>query len=237
MQCSSLRQTAATVVMGFITLTAVSTFAGTDAKIEQLRSWGTCSACAGAGGTGRPVNHWLAYGIASPSLDGAATQFTINGGFPFADATWWNQLGGKAVSHFTYDLNFFIKDTGSAEALEFDVNQSVDGRKFIFGTQCGVNYDHQWDVWDPAGHTWRQTGIPCTVQANTWNHLTWQLYRAGGYVNYYSVTLNGVTSYVGRAYSSIPSGAYELNVAFQMDQTRGHVPYSVWLNGVTLYSW
>jgi hypothetical protein len=178
------------------------------------------------------------YGVSSPSLDGGATQFVINGGFAYADAIWWKQLGGDSTAtHFVYDAYFYITDTGASEALEFDVNQSTGGRKYTFGTQCGVNYDRQWDVWDTAGGRWRPTGVSCNLLPNTWNHYTGEFYRANGRTYVVSITLNGVKSYVNASYNSIPSGAYEVNVAFQMDQTAVHRAYSVWLNKVSLTSW
>lgn len=227
-----------TLIIITLTLLFTSAFAGNFPSIEQMGGWQTCSSCAGAGGVGPGVNHGISYGVASPSLDGAATQFTVNGGFPYADAIWWKQLGGdNTATHFVYDLYFYIADTGASEALEFDVNQSVGGRKYTYGTQCGVNYDRQWDVWDTAGKHWRPTGVPCNVLPNTWNHYTGEFYRANGRTYVVSITLNGVKSYVNASYSSMSSGAYEVNVAFQMDQTGVHRPYSVWLDKVSLTSW
>ncbi len=225
-------------VLATLSFCASSSLANSYYNIENMSPWSTCSSCAAAGGTGPGVYHWVNYWAGSPSLDGSSAQFYISGGFPYADAIWWKQLGGNGgATHFTYDLYFYIKNPSASEALEFDINQSTGGRKYIFGTQCGVHYDYQWDVWDPANHTWRKTGVPCSVKAYAWNHLTWQVYRSNGWVHYVSVTLNGVKSYINRSYYSAGSSAYEINVAFQMDQTSAHVPYSVWLDKVTLNYW
>lgn len=219
-------------------LFSASAFAGSFPSIERWMPWQTCASCALAGGSGPSVNHYMWAGVTSPSLDGDSTQFVINGGFPYADAIWWKQLGGDSnAAHFLYDLYFYIADTGASEALEFDVNQSTGGRKYTFGTQCGVNYDHQWDVWDTAGYHWRPTGVPCNVLPNTWNHYTGEFYRANGRTTVVSITLNGVKSYVNATYNSIPSRAYEVNVVFQMDQTAVHRAYSVWLDQVSLNTW
>jgi hypothetical protein len=206
-------------------------------NIDTMGAWETCSSCALAGGQGPEVAHGMGP-AGNPSLDGTSAEFNIAGSFPYADAIWWKQLGAKpGATHFVYDLCFYVKDRDAAEALEFDVNQSTDGRKYIFGTQCGINYDHQWAVWDPAGVAWRPTGIPCSFPAYQWNHVRAEFYRANGQVNYVAITLNGDTHNVGRSYSSISSGESEVNVAFQMDQTIEHRPFSAWLDKVSLSWW
>jgi hypothetical protein len=205
-------------------------------NIDQMQGWETCDRCAGAGGTGPSVPHYVAYGISSPSMDGQSVQFTNAGTMPYSDAIWWKQLGADDnVTHFVYDLYFYIKDPRQAEALEFDVNQSAGGLKYIFGTQCGINEDHQWDVW--GNNRWIPTGVGCPVNAYAWNHLTAEFYRQNGMVHYVAITLNGNKAYINRAYGAVGSGANEINVAFQMDQVIWHPTFSVWLDRVNLTQW
>lgn len=204
--------------------------------IDNMGGWETCTTCAGENGTGPNVPHYVGYGISNPAMDGRSAQFTNAGTVAYSDAIWWKQLGGNdSVSHFVYDLYFYVKDPAAAQALEFDVNQSVGGRKYIFGTQCGVNGDHQWDVW--GNNRWNATGIGCSVNAYSWNHLTLEFSRANGNLNFVSVTLNGNKSYINRSYGSIGSSVSEVNVAFQMDQTIVHRTYSAWLDKVSLNTW
>jgi hypothetical protein len=237
-QRRSLRSFAGCAVIAPLFLLVSTGLATNLPNIENMAPWETCSSCALRGGAGASVAHSVAYNVPSPSLSGSSTQFNISGSFPYANAVWWKQLGGNdSATHFTYDLYFYIKNPGASEALEFDVNQSTGGRKYIMGTQCGINYDHQWDVWDTAGRTWRPTSIPCTVNAYAWNHLTEEFYRANSRIYYVSLTINGTKYYINRNYASISSGASEINVAFQMDQTGARIPYSVWLDNVTLNYW
>lgn len=208
----------------------------THSDIDHMTGWDTCSRCAGEGGTGPATPHYIAYNISSPAMDGRSLKFTNAGTVAYSDAIWWKQLGASGSStHFVYDLYFYIKDVGASQALEFDVNQSVGGRRYIFGTQCGVNHDHQWDVWG-GGH-WNPTGIGCSVNPYMWNHLVAEFYRANGKVYYVAVTLNGSKHYINRSYGSIASGAQDLNTAFQMDQTSVHRTYDAWLDKVTLKHW
>ena len=205
-------------------------------KVETMQGWETCSTCAGEGGTGPATPHWVRYNVSSPSMDGSAAQFTNAGTVPYSDAIWWRQLGGNSgASNFVYDLYFYVNDARAAQALEFDVNQSVGGKKYIWGTQCGVAWDRQWSVW--GNGKWNPTGIGCNVIPNSWNHVTLEFSRANGGVNFISATLNGQKNYINRSYVPIGSRVNEINVAFQMDQTGSPRPFSAWLNKVSLNYW
>ncbi|HYG98096.1 MAG TPA: Ig-like domain-containing protein [Terriglobales bacterium] len=205
-------------------------------NIDSMGGWDTCARCAGHGGTGPATPHYVTYNVRSPSMDGASAKFVNAGVVSYSNAIWWKQVGARDSStHFIYDLYFYIKDVGASQALEFDVNQSVGGRRYIFGTECGVSYNRQWSVW--GNNRWNPTGIGCSITPYTWNHLVEESYRANGRVHIVSITLNGKKHYVNRSYDSIPSGARDLNVAFQMDQTAAHRAYGAWLDKVTLKHW
>src|SRR6267142_1546873 len=77
--------------------------ATTRSDIDQMSGWQSCSVCAGAGGSGPSMSHYMKQNIASPSMDGRAAQFSISGG-RYANALWWKQLGANdAASNFVYD--------------------------------------------------------------------------------------------------------------------------------------
>jgi hypothetical protein len=207
-------------------------------NVNSIGGWSNCGACAGAGGAGPTVPYSLTQYVSSPSIDGHAAHFWIGGRTPYGDALWWKELGANAnVSHFTYDVYFYYKNAGAPQALEFDMNQNVGGRRYIFGTQCNIAAK-QFDVWNTAGAYWMHTGVPCGAPPTyTWNHLTWQYERVNGQTHFISVTLNGKTSYVNRYGGSRAAGGGELNVAFQMDENRNAVNYDVWLDKLTLTAW
>ncbi len=209
----------------------------TYSNIDQMTGWQSCGACAGIGGNGPVGTYWMKQFVSSPSMDGASAQF-YNGGKAWGNALWWKQLGANAgVSHFAYDLYFYINYPGNAQALEFDVNQSVNSKKYIFGTQCNVAAG-QWDVWNTAGNYWVHTGIGCTAPpAYKWNHLTLEFQRVGGQTLFVAVTLNGVKKYINRYYNAKAVSAQELNVAFQMDLKGAGAGYTVWLDKVRLVAW
>lgn len=209
-------------------------------NIDQMTGWQNCTVCAGAGGNGPSASFSMTQFVTSPSMDGQSAHFWIGGSTPYSDALWWKQLGAQSgATHFIYDVYFYYKNANAPQALEFDVNQSVGGIKYIFGTQCDIKGSHQWDVWDGADKRWTPTGIACPAPPTyTWNHLTLEFYRSA--VNqgtFVSVTLNGVKSYINRTYKQIPSGASELNIAFQMDGNGSQQAYDVWLDKASLRYW
>jgi hypothetical protein len=175
----------------------------------------------------------------SPSLDGSAATFWLGGNVPWGAALWWKQLGpNDGVSHFVYDMQFYVNNVQVAQGLEFDVNQSVGGLKYIFGTECDARTNGGWRIWDTANAHWMQTEQTCQVNANAWNHLTWEFERIGNQTHFIAVTLNGYRQVVDKYYYARPVGnAREINVAFQMDGDEHEDNYQAWLDKVTLYYW
>jgi hypothetical protein len=209
-------------------------------NIDQMTGWGSCDACAGIGGSGPSASFSMSINQSSPSLDGRSAVFFLGGSTPYSDALWWKQLGGNSsVRNFVYELYFYVKNPSASQALEFDVNQSLNGKKFIFGTQCDYKNHKDWDVWDTANGVWVKTGIACTPpQAYTWNHLVLEFQRTtGGKAMFLAVTLNGKKSYINSSYYPKSSNAYELNTAFQMDGNSTMTDYSTWVDKMRLIAW
>jgi len=216
--------------------TSTTTSGTTIYNIDQKSGWQNCGTCAGAGGNGATASHSLTQYVSSPSLDGNSAQFWIGGGTAYADALWWNQLGANsAIHHFVYDLYFYMTNSNPVQALEFDVNQSTGGHKYIMGTQCNVAAS-QWDVWNTAGAYWVHTGVYCGRPSTyKWHHLTWEVERTtGNQIHFIAVTLDGVKSYINKYYYPFSSSANEINVAFQMDVNSTAVSYSTWIDRMSL---
>lgn len=210
----------------------------TKTSIEKMSGWQSCSTCAGAGGNGPSMTHYMKQGISSPSMGGTSAEYGIQPTVKYGDALWWKQLGASSSSHnFQYDVNYYLKNPGASQALEFDVNQSVGGHKFIFGTQCNIAA-HSYDVWSAATH-WVHTGIPCGAPAAyKWHHITLEFQRtSAGKVMFVSVTIDGNKKYINRSFSPQSSGVTELNVAFQMDGNQYKQGYQSWLENVSLKYW
>ena len=173
-------------------------------------------------------------------MDGASTKFSISGTTPYANALWWRQLGGKDSAHnFTYDLYYYVKNPTAPQALEFDVNQTVGSKWFVFGTECVLKGTPHWDVYDPYNHRWVATSIACKVpKVYTWNHVVIEFHRSStGKNQFISVTINGIKSYFNRSYTPKAGNSSTVNVAFQMDMNSSATDYSVWLDKVKLTYW
>lgn len=205
-------------------------------NIDQKSGWQSCGACAGQGGNGPVVPYSMTQGRSNPSMDGNAGEFWIGGTTPYASALWWNQLGAQpGASHFIYDLYFYVVNPSAAQALEFDINQSVNGRKYIFGTQCNPRGDGQWDVWDAIAGQWKPTGVGCSApSAYTWHHVTIEAARSGAQTQFIAITLDGNKHYINRYYGTQSSSVQELNVAVQLDTNYAATNYSMWTDKISL---
>jgi uncharacterized protein YkuJ len=127
------------------------------------------------------------------------------------------------------------------QALEFDVNQTINNTRWVFGTECNFKADGKWDVWDAQGGgvgAWVATEVPCMASAfpaNTWNHLIWNFERVGNQVHYISVAVNGqVYNLDIYQQNQLAWSMEDIDVAFQMDMDSLHDPYTVWLDNVNL---
>jgi hypothetical protein len=228
-------------VLAVFALLASSAFAGTTYyNIDQKSGWESCSVCAGAGGDGPSASHSTKSGVSSPSRDGNSRKFFLGGSTPYSNALWWKQLGpNSGIRNFKYDLYYYITNPSAAQALEFDVNQSVNGKKYIFGTECDIKGTKVWKVYDPYNRKWRTTSIACSYpKAYTWHHVTLEFRRqSDGKTGFVAVTINGSKHYFNRAYAPHSTSASEINVAFQMDGNKYQTDYTVWVDSMKLSIW
>lgn len=226
-----------------MSIDATSTNTWSTAKIEDLTGWQWCSKLLNgsvcAAGVGEAVS-WMAPHQTSPSLDGSSSQFFLGGATGYSNALWWKSLGAHdTFSHFQYDFWVYVANPTLPESLEFDVNQSFGGHRWIFGTQCDFKSSGKWDLWDARSGKWQPSAVPChQFPANTWTHVVWNFERVGTQVHYVSLQLNGVTIPVNVYWNYQASyGGQDVNVAFQMDGDFRQDPYHVWLDKVTLSGW
>jgi hypothetical protein len=215
-------------------------------NIQSMGGWQSCSAVfppssarAGqicAAGLGTAVST-MTPNQGSPSLDGQSAKFTLAGPAPYSNELWFNPLGGGSnVSHFVYDLDFYIDNPAAPQALEFDVNQTFGGQRWTWGTECNFNGSGKWDIWDPLNEKWVPTQVDCKpFPANTWIHLVWTFERVNGQTHYISIAVNDVTTSINQFFQPQPQWTLEdIDVAFQMDGNFQQQPYTVWLDKVTL---
>lgn len=235
---------------GYISATLVKVTVTSQAQttikdIQTMPGWQSCSAVfpAGSGrdgqicaaGLGTAVST-MTEGQATPSMDGKSAKFTMGGPQPYSNMLYFNPVaGGDNVSHFIYDLYFYVDNPTAPQALEFDINQTFGGNRWVWGSECNFNGSGKWDIWnDLTG--WQPTQFDCKpFPANTWIHLVWNVERVGNQVHYISLTVGDQVLNVDTYFPNQPNWTLEeIDVAFQMDGNFAQQPYNVWLDEVNL---
>lgn len=213
-------------------------------------SYSICSSCQPGG----PQVTWSASpGVSSPSITGSATRFDLGGQTQFADALWNNHLVGDFSSHglfdpnqsiassvhnFIYDVYFWVSDLSASQAVEFDINQFVNGQSYIWGHECRIAGGNQWDIWDDQGMKWHPTGIGCYPQGNAWNHLVLQVQRTSdGHLLFQSISLNGINKTLNYYESPTSTSWHGITVNYQMDGNQWQKPYTVYLDQLNFTYW
>lgn len=214
--------------------------------IQDQSGWSDCSATIGgnftcAAGLGQAVA-WMAENQTTPSVSGASAEFHLGGAVGYSNNLWWKNLDtNSTATHFEYDFWLLAPDPSLPQALEFDVNQSFGGTRWVFGTECNLDGNGRWDVWDaspPNGH-WAPSQLGCPRLApNTWAHFVWHFERVADQVHYVKLTVNG-TDYTVDMYQATQQNwnSNQLTVAVQLDGNSTQQPYSVFIDNVTLTYW
>ena len=209
-----------------------------------------CSSCVPGG----PQTTWsMTQGVSSPSLSGNSARMDVGGQTVYSDGLWNNHLIGDFssrglpdtyrtiipnVHNFTYDVYFYATDISVSQALEFDINQFVNGQSFIWGHECRIAGGNEWDIWDNPGQKWHPTGIPCNPVSNSWNHLVIQAQRTSdNRLLFQSISLNGQTATLNYYENPTPTTWYGITINYQQDGNYKQQPYSIWLDKLTFTYW
>lgn len=209
--------------------------------------FGICSTCTSSGSK---VKWSWNQGISSPSTDGISTKSAYNGGSTqWADILWNNHLIGDfssqglpdtsktlapSLHNFTYDVYFWVGNVNDSQALEFDINQFVNGKSYIWGHECRIDGGHQWDTWSNPGQKWVPSGVSCNPVSNSWNHLTINVQRTSdGHLLFHTITLNGKVATLNRYDTPTNTNWYGITVNYQMDSDYYKTPYAVYLDKFT----
>jgi hypothetical protein len=217
-------------------------------QIQDRPGWQHCLATVGDGypcaaGAGQ-ADAWMAQHQTQPSLSGSSAEFHIGGATPYSNSLWWNELGANSKpTHFTYDFWIYTPNPERPQALEFDVNQSFGGTRWIFGTECNASGTGKWDVWDSGVGQWGKwvpTPVNCQrLNRDTWTHFEWKFERSGSQVHYISVVINGkeygVDKWLGVQHNY--SGQDSINAAVQLDGDYQQRPYELFVDNLKLTYW
>jgi major membrane immunogen (membrane-anchored lipoprotein) len=213
-------------------------------------SYNICTSCQPSG----PDVAWgMTQNVSSPSLSGHSSEMWIGGDTAYSDVLWNNHLIGDFSSqgmpdnnqtivpnlyNFTYDVYFYVEDLSVSQALEFDINEFVGGKSYIWGHECRVAGGNEWDIWDNPGGTWHPTGVACNPLQNSWNHLTLQVQRTSDdQLVFQSITLNGDTATLNYYENPTSTSWYGVTINYQQDGNYLQNGYSVWLDNLTFTYW
>jgi hypothetical protein len=171
--------------------------------------WGDCGDPACSGGVNTATVSF-AFGQLPEKDTNGSIRFTVTGGNN-ANGLFHYKVGAQNTeSNFLWDFWFQLSSTTStdAQAIEFDLFQSINGKKYMFGTQC--NYaTGVWQAWNDVTVHWINAipntatdgtliGSPLTCamfSTGAWHHAQFFLQRTyGGRLQYGNVSIDGLTT-------------------------------------------
>ncbi len=213
-------------------------------------SWGICASCSP---TSSAVNWYRTAPISSPSVSGKSAKHHIGGTHKYADILWNNHIIGDFSSqgisdsnhtlvpklhNFVYDVYFYANNIQYSQALEFDINQWLAPKGYIWGHECRIAGGHEWDTYDNVHKKWVPTGVPCNPKNNAWNHLVIQVQRtSGGNLLFKSITLNGKTATLNISRPPGSTSWHGVTVNYQQDGNINMNAYAIWLDRFNFTYW
>ena len=160
----------------------------------------------------------------------------MGGPHPYSNELYWYPVGGgNSVSHFTYDLRFYVDNGNAPQSLEFDVIQAFGGTRWTFGTQCHFNQSGS----GISGILLTKCGGSPRFHATTSHRkpgFIWFGTSSAWAIRCTTSTLALPTATTHDTYYTAQPQWYqeEIDVAFQLDGNYEQQPYDVWLDKVTL---
>jgi len=198
------------------------------------------------------VTWGFSQGVTAPAggVSSTATRYSLGGIVPYSDALFSNHVIGEgttqnipdssgtimsSIRHMIYDVYFYGDQLNLAHALEFDIGLNFSGHAMMFGTECRMEGNRLWAVWDNPHQRWVDTAVPCKAVVGKWNHLIIKFSTTSDHkVIYDSITLNGVTTAVNMYNYSIPSNWHGMVINFQLDGNKYQNDFSVYLDHLNI---
>lgn len=200
--------------------------------------WLTCGACGNNGGTGPVAAYSDTLGIATPSEDGSATQFSIAASVPYTNGYFYQSHTPvtRQIGALTYQFDLYIP-TGSEnlpQAIEFECQQVLNGWVYNFSWQA-LYPGNQWRIFDYGLKQWDATGLTVTrFSPGTWHHIVAEYHNdtVAHTVLHDALTVDGVRMPVNITHNAFFSGAVnnQFTNAVQLDSNITAAPYSVFID-------
>jgi hypothetical protein len=206
-------------------------------RIEES-PWLTCGNCGNTGATGATAAYSDTLGIAAPSEDGSATQFSIAATVPFTNGYFYQHHTPVTtqINALTYEFDIYIP-VGSEnlpQGIEFECQQIVEGWVYNFSWQA-LYPGNQWRIFDYGLKRWDATGIAFTrFTSGTWHHIIAEYHNdtAAHTVLHDALTVDGVRTPVNITHNAFFSGAVnnQFTNAVQLDSNSTAAAYSVFID-------
>lgn len=206
--------------------------------MEDSTNWLTCGACGNTGATGAVATYSFTPGMASPSEDGASTQFAIAATAAFSNAYFYRLQPtiNNQINSLIYEFDLYIPSgmENAPQAIEFECQQQLNGWIYNFAWQAEYGGTKTWRIFDYGLKRWDSTGIPFTKFApNTWHHIVAEYHNdtANHVVWHDALTVDGVRFPVNISHDAFFSGASnKFTNAFQLDSNSTPTPYQVYVD-------
>lgn len=207
-------------------------------NVQDTPNWLTCGACGNDGATGAIAGNSFVTGIASPSEDGRATQFSIAATVPFTN-TYWYQVQPAVHSQlgflmYEFDLYISPGSENAPQAIEFECQQTLGGYIYNFGWQA-IYTLNDWRIFNYGAKRWESANIPFSSFApGTWHHIVAEYHNnaANHSVFHDALTVDGVRYAVNIRHDAFFSGAPndKFTNAVQLDSDLHPDAYSVYVD-------
>lgn len=226
------------------TPTPVSGTNATNTVLNRVEEspWLTCGNCGNNGATGPTAAYSDTLGIAAPSEDGSATQFTIAATVPFTNGYFYQKHTPitHQITALTYSFDLYIPagTENTPQAIEFECQQILGGYVYNFSWQA-LYPGNTWRIFDYGLSRWDATGIPLTrFTPGTWHHIVAEYHNdtTAHTVIHDAITVDGVRTPVNITHNAFFSGAAnnQFTNGFQLDSNSAATPYSVYVDQMSI---
>lgn len=207
----------------------------------EKNAWLTCGNCGNTGATGATATYFDTLGIATPSEDGAATEFSLvpsgaytNGYFYLRHTPMSTQL-----TALTYEFDLYVPagSENTPQGIEFECQQTLNGWVYNYSWQA-LYYGtpgNQWRIFDYGLKRWDSTGITLTrFTPGTWHHILAEYHNdaTNHLVIHDALTVDGVRTPVNITHNAFFSGSANntFTNAVQLDGNSAGTAFNVYVN-------
>ena len=200
--------------------------------------WLTCGNCGNNGGTGATAAYSDTLGIATPSEDGSATQFSIAATVPYTNGYFYQKHTpvNTQINALTYEFDIYIPAGSESlpQGIEFECQQILNGWVYNFSWQA-LYPGNQWRIFDYGLKRWDATGIAFTrFTPGTWHHILAEYHNdtVAHTVLHDALTVDGIRMPVNITHNAFFSGAVnnQFTNAVQLDSNSTAAAYSVFID-------